>query len=154
MAAQKMTRRESIKKSASIAAGVVGAAGVSGSLAGCEKDTLKSLDQHFSFDVASEAILAVEGGSVVSTVESLNGGRPVIIIRSTENKFTVLSSICTHQGCQVLLPQSADADILCPCHGSKYSQTDGSVKEGPATDALTSFTTTFNSKENTLSIYG
>jgi len=31
-----------------------------------------------------------------------------------------------------------DNEIICPCHGSRFSATDGSVITGPATTPLTS----------------
>jgi Rieske Fe-S protein len=43
------------------------------------------------------------------------------------------SSICTHQGCQV---DAVTTTINCPCHGSKYSITDGSVVNPPAPKPL------------------
>ncbi|MEW2040680.1 Rieske (2Fe-2S) protein, partial [Streptomyces sp. NPDC005534] len=45
-----------------------------------------------------------------------------------------------HQGCAV--KGIANGVITCPCHGSQFSATDGSVKKGPATSALAAATIT------------
>ncbi|MGH3474730.1 MAG: Rieske 2Fe-2S domain-containing protein, partial [Aeromicrobium sp.] len=43
-------------------------------------------------------------------------------------------AVCTHQGCVV---QSVQGDtIQCGCHGSQYNAADGTVKKGPAPQAL------------------
>ena len=41
--------------------------------------------------------------------------------------------MCTHAGCSV--SEISDGTINCPCHGSKFDITDGSVKKGPAHQA-------------------
>lgn len=44
--------------------------------------------------------------------------------------FFAISAICTHLGCMTRY-QSADHQITCPCHGSRFA-TDGTVVAGPA----------------------
>jgi Rieske Fe-S protein len=58
----------------------------------------------------------------------------VVVTQPTAGTFKGFSSTCTHLGCTV--NKVADGLIQCPCHGSKYSVTDGSVKAGPAPKAL------------------
>jgi Rieske Fe-S protein len=58
----------------------------------------------------------------------------VVVTQPTAGTFKGFSSTCTHMGCTV--NKVADGLIQCPCHGSKYSVTDGSVKAGPAPKAL------------------
>lgn len=62
---------------------------------------------------------------------------PVIAIQDPTNRDGViaLSSKCTHNGCEVAWQEDLFA---CPCHGSKFNP-DGTVVEGPATQALTPF---------------
>jgi nitrite reductase/ring-hydroxylating ferredoxin subunit len=51
------------------------------------------------------------------------------VIRSAAG-FFALSSVCTHLGCMTrYLPE--DAQIACPCHGSRFSL-EGKVTAGPA----------------------
>jgi Rieske Fe-S protein len=58
----------------------------------------------------------------------------VVVTQPTEGDFKAFSAVCTHQGCVVSAVQGKDID--CSCHGSKFSITDGSVVNGPATQPL------------------
>ena len=65
-----------------------------------------------------------------------------LITRVNDTTYTVLTAVCTHQGCTV--SGFENSRFVCPCHGSQFS-TSGSVSNGPATQALRSFTTQFAS---------
>jgi Rieske Fe-S protein len=56
-----------------------------------------------------------------------------VITQPQKGEFKAFSSICTHQGCAV---DAVTDTINCPCHGSKYSITDGSVVNPPAPQPL------------------
>jgi Rieske Fe-S protein len=56
-----------------------------------------------------------------------------VITQPTSGSFKAFSSICTHAGCPVAAVTST---IDCNCHGSKFSLTDGSPVNGPATTPL------------------
>jgi Rieske Fe-S protein len=60
----------------------------------------------------------------------------VVVTQPTAGQFKAFTAICTHQGCAVSSVENGR--IKCPCHGSEYSITDGSVKAGPAPQALAS----------------
>jgi nitrite reductase/ring-hydroxylating ferredoxin subunit len=60
----------------------------------------------------------------------------VVITQPTAGAFKAFSAICTHQGCPV---GQVTTTINCPCHGSKFSISDGSVVHGPATAPLTAY---------------
>ena len=49
-------------------------------------------------------------------------------------EFKAFSAICTHQGCPVSKVEGGTID--CPCHFSRFSIVDGSVKDGPAPSPL------------------
>ena len=64
----------------------------------------------------------------------------VVVTQPSKGKFMAFSAVCTHVGC--LCNQVADGTINCPCHGSKFKITDGSVVAGPAPAPLAAKTVT------------
>jgi Rieske Fe-S protein len=58
----------------------------------------------------------------------------VVVTQPSAGTIKGFSAICPHQGC--LVGSVVDNEIICPCHGSKFSGTDGSVIQGPATQPL------------------
>ena len=72
----------------------------------------------------------------------------VILIRTGSKNFRALNIKCPHKGCEV------DYDgkgFTCPCHGSEFTAT-GKVTSGPAVKNLTSYKTSYNSEEGTVTI--
>jgi Rieske Fe-S protein len=65
----------------------------------------------------------VGGGTVFAN-------QKVVVTQPTAGTFHAFSAICTHQGCTV--NSVSGGTINCPCHGSKFRITDGSVAGGPA----------------------
>jgi Rieske Fe-S protein len=74
----------------------------------------------------------------------------IVVTQPTAGDFKAFSSICTHQGCPVT--KISDGTIDCPCHGSSYSITDGSVQGGPAPKPLPSKTVTVAADGSTLTV--
>ena len=68
------------------------------------------------------------GGGTVLTSEA------VVVTQPASGQFDAFSATCTHNGCIVAGVQ--DGDIVCGCHGSRFSITDGSVRQGPARSPL------------------
>lgn len=66
-------------------------------------------------------------------------GEKLAVYRSPDNELSVLSPVCPHMKCLVSW-NDADTTWDCPCHGSRFSPTDGSVIEGPAIEPLTRHT--------------
>ncbi|WP_372734434.1 Rieske (2Fe-2S) protein [Nocardioides sp.] len=77
--------------------------------------------------LTSTADIEVGGGSIFADAQ-------VVVTQPTDGDFKAFTSTCTHQGCQVA--SVSGGSINCPCHGSKFSITDGSVLGGPATSPL------------------
>jgi nitrite reductase/ring-hydroxylating ferredoxin subunit len=73
----------------------------------------------------------------------------VVVAQPVAGTYKAFSAICTHQGCVVGSVQSGK--IVCPCHQSEFSATDGSVSRGPAVTALTARTVTRNGDTLTVS---
>lgn len=95
-----------------------------------------------SADTATEAPPA--GKELGATTEVPVGGgkvfgdQKIVVTQPTDGEFKAFSAVCTHQSC--LVSQIADGTIDCLCHGSKFSDQDGSVVTGPATSALAEVT--------------
>jgi Rieske Fe-S protein len=70
-----------------------------------------------------------EGGGTI-----IGGAEHIVITQPQSGSFKAFSAICTHEGCFV--GSVSHGTINCPCHGSKFSITDGSVVHGPATRPL------------------
>ncbi|MFE4372685.1 Rieske (2Fe-2S) protein [Streptomyces sp. NPDC056835] len=79
-------------------------------------------------DVLAKTTEIPEGGGMVFADQG------VVVTQPTAGEFKAFSSKCTHAGCAV--KDISDGIIHCPCHGSKFSAADGSVKAGPATRPL------------------
>ena len=58
----------------------------------------------------------------------------MVLTQPTAGEFRGFGIVCTHDGCE--LNAVADGTINCPCHGSRYAITDGSVVQGPARTGL------------------
>jgi Rieske Fe-S protein len=58
----------------------------------------------------------------------------VVVTQPAAGDFQAFSATCTHQGC--MLRDVAEGTITCPCHGSRFDITDGSVVRGPAQEPL------------------
>jgi Rieske Fe-S protein len=69
-----------------------------------------------------------EGGGKIIDAER------IVITQPQPGSFKGFSAICTHEGCFV--NSVSNGTINCPCHGSRFSITDGSVVQGPATRPL------------------
>ena len=72
------------------------------------------------------ADIPVGGGKIFADVSA-------VVTQPTAGEFKAFSSICTHQNCPVT---EVTDTINCNCHGSRFSITDGSVLNPPATQAL------------------
>src|SRR5258705_3341699 len=78
--------------------------------------------------LAKTSDVPVNGGFV-------NQAAQVVITQPAQGEYKAFSAVCTHQQC--IVGSVSNNVIVCPCHMSQYSAVDGSVKQGPATKALT-----------------
>ncbi|MFE3857409.1 Rieske (2Fe-2S) protein [Streptomyces griseorubiginosus] len=91
-------------------------------------------------DSGSSSVQASAGTELAKTSEIPVGGgkifkdEKVVVTQPKKGEFKAFSDICTHQGCQVT--SVSDGTINCPCHGSKFNITDGSVANPPANRPL------------------
>ncbi|GAA3870288.1 Rieske (2Fe-2S) protein [Streptomyces lannensis] len=86
------------------------------------------------------AAAGTDGTVLAKTADIPEGGgkvfadQGVVVTQPAAGTFKAFSSKCTHQGCAV--SGISNGVIVCPCHGSHFSATDGSVQKGPATQPL------------------
>ena len=57
-----------------------------------------------------------------------------MITQPRAGSFKAFTAVCTHQGCTV--SSVSGGTINCPCHGSRFSVSNGSVVQGPAPSPL------------------
>jgi Rieske Fe-S protein len=77
-------------------------------------------DQPPSLALTSD--VPVGGGKILAD-------KKIVITQPRAGSFEAFTAVCTHQGCAV--SSVSGGTINCPCHGSKFSITNGSVVTGP-----------------------
>jgi Rieske Fe-S protein len=77
--------------------------------------------------VGLAADVPVGGGTIFT-------GARVVVTQPTPGEFHGFGIVCTHDACE--LTSVSGGTINCPCHGSRYAITDGSVVRGPARTGL------------------
>jgi Rieske Fe-S protein len=77
--------------------------------------------------LASTADIPVGGGKILAD-------KKIVITQPKAGSFDAFTAVCTHQGC--IVGSVAGGTINCPCHGSKFSISNGSVVNGPASSPL------------------
>jgi Rieske Fe-S protein len=85
-------------------------------------DATKKLDQLTSIGEIPEG-----GGKIFADADT-------VITQPTAGDYKAFSATCTHQGCKVSSVE--DGNIVCKCHNSMFSISDGSVTGGPANAPL------------------
>ena len=118
-----MNRREFLRQVEGLTAGAV-ACGAGLGLSGC-------LGFHY-------VNTTVQGNRLLIRLADFGDGRfalvdapglqlPLYLYRQDDGSFSAVSTRCMHRGCQV---EPAAEHLVCPCHGSEYSNT-GEVLKGP-----------------------
>ena len=126
-----VSRRRVIGGAAAVGVGVPLLAACGGGETGASGDS-------GSGPVAKQADIPVGGGVVYAD-------RNLVVTQPSKGTFKVFSATCTHQGCTV--GKVLDKTIDCACHGSRFSISDGSVVQGPASQPLPAIPFTVKSGE-------
>ncbi|MET8564233.1 Rieske (2Fe-2S) protein [Streptomyces flaveolus] len=136
---QPATRRTVLATGAgALALGCVGCGAKDGGEATASASTPAPASSEPASPAAEEA--APAGKALARTSDIPEGGgkvfkeEKVVVTQPKKGDFKAFSAICTHQGCVV--DRVADGTIDCPCHGSRFRVTDGSVAHGPAVRPL------------------
>jgi len=126
----------------------VGATGLAVALTACGSDNGSSDSSSSNTQAGanasggdSSASPGSGGGTALAKTADIPAGggkifkdQGVVVTQPTAGTYKAFSSKCTHQGCAV--SEISNGVIICPCHKSEFSVTDGSVKKGPATQPL------------------
>ena len=68
--------------------------------------------------IASLGDVPVGGGFVNEEVA-------VVVTQPNDGSIKAFTAVCPHQGC--LVSEVVENEIICPCHGSRFSAVDGAV---------------------------
>ncbi len=72
-------------------------------------------------------------------MRTARAGTMEILVARVRGQVYALGNTCTHWGCALSEGHLEDTSIVCHCHGSRFSLTDGSVINGPASSPEISF---------------
>ncbi|WP_329261958.1 Rieske (2Fe-2S) protein [Actinoallomurus sp. NBC_01490] len=138
---------ESTRRGMLVGVGLVGLAGTLTACGGSKDDSSADASQ----GSGSQSGGGQSGGSLGKTSDIPVGGgkifkdEKVVVTQPKQGEFKAFSAICTHRGCPV--GSVSDGKIHCPCHGSAFNVTDGSVANGPADKPLPSKNVTVQNGE-------
>lgn len=141
MSASGLSRRRALSSAAGVGLGlpVLAACGGDGTTTSASDPSPTPAGPSPSASPSASATPEVPTGGFASTADIPVGGggvfeeQQVVVTQPTEGEFKGFSFVCTHSGCPV---NQVTDEILCPCHGSKFSITDGSPTAGPASSPL------------------
>lgn len=115
-----------------LAGGALAAGGV---LAACSTGDASTGEQAAAADASQAA--AMPAGTVIAAVADVpvgggfvNEGEELVVVQPQQGSIQAFTAVCPHQGC--LVNEVANNEIVCPCHGSRFSALDGAVISGPA----------------------
>jgi cytochrome b6-f complex iron-sulfur subunit len=111
----------------------------------CEKDPIEDPNDNNGNGNGDDNLLTVDLSETQNSALLSAGGfviRNNVIIINSGGTYIALSSVCTHQGCQITYNPSA-GNLPCNCHGSLFNLS-GSVLNGPADAPLATYPVTEN----------
>lgn len=141
-----MNRRDFLRRVEAVSTGAIGcAAGLS--LTGC-----------IGFHYVNSSI---DGNRLVIRREDFGSSRfvlvdapglplPLYVYRDEVGSYSAVSTRCMHRGCQV---EPAAGHLVCPCHGSEYTNT-GEVLKGPTQRPLRAYMVSVEGEHIVVSLGG
>jgi Rieske Fe-S protein len=119
-------------------AGTLSACGGSGDESSADASSGGAGDQSSGGTLGKATDIPVGGGKIFKSEK-------VVVTQPQQGQFKAFSATCTHEGCTV--GSVSGGKIHCPCHGSAFNVSDGSVANGPADKPLPSKTVTVQNGE-------
>ena len=138
MANEGFTRRTTLTGAAVVGVGVPFLAACAGSDSSSASDTAPTAAAGEALGPAGD--VPIGGGTIYAD-------QKIVVTQPVDGEFKGFSAVCPHQSC--LVSNVDDGTINCACHGSKFSLTDGSVVNGPATSGLPAVPVTVDGDEIT-----
>lgn len=127
------TEPASTRRGMLMGVGLVGLAGALSACGGSDGDASADGPKAAGGALGNASDIPVGGGKIFKSEK-------VVVTQPTPGQFKCFSATCTHEGCTV--GSVSDGKIHCPCHGSAFNVTDGSVANGPADKPLPAKTVT------------
>jgi Rieske Fe-S protein len=118
---------ESTRRGMLVGVGLVGVAGTLSACGGSKDDSSGDASKSNGGGLGKTSDIPVGGGKIFKAEK-------VVVTQPKEGDFKAFSAVCTHRGCPV--GSVSAGKIHCPCHGSAFNVTDGSVANGPADKPL------------------
>jgi Rieske Fe-S protein len=118
---------ESTRRGMLVGVGLVGVAGTLSACGGSKDDSSGDASKSDGGGLGKTSDIPVGGGKIFKSEK-------VVVTQPKEGDFKAFSAVCTHRGCTV--GSVSGGKIHCPCHGSAFNVTDGSVANGPADKPL------------------
>jgi len=122
----------------------LGCLGTAAFLEGCASYLVPALEEKDKLAISRDLLVEEKSGEPKRfvMVESMRYLERIYLSGIPEEKYTALLTHCTHKGCEV---RPVGDILVCPCHGSEFSNT-GKVLESPAEQDLMQFRVSHDEK--------
>ena len=123
---------------------------------GCSNDSATSplTGEKVTLILANETELQKIGGAIRRAFgANMNSNRPVIVVRTAQDKFRAMSSYCPHEGGSIGNPIGNKA--ICPKHGAEFGLSEGNFAQnigGESSTAAQTFAVTYEQAAGTITI--
>jgi len=146
---ESQSRRDFLKTLGSTLAGVAVVGFVAPTINSCSSPTGPG-SQVAPFNISVSVSSLTQNNQALRTATP--DSNSLLIVRQSATSFITLLLICPHALCGGSSMGKSGNSIFCTCHGSVFSLT-GQVTQGPAQSNLTTYSTTFDSATEKVTIH-